>query len=1216
MIEPKHLPDDPALQQLARALWRDGSVRGAAVFVGAGLSKNARLLTDDTPEPPLWWELLERMIERLYRQDRSVAPSNPLRVAEEYRSHLGQAGLDEFIRTSCPDRSWSPGPLHADLLELPWMDVLTTNWDTLLERASENTIEYSYEIVRTEADLTYARSPRIVKLHGSIGDPGPLIFAEEDYRTYPTKYAAFVNLARQVFVENDLCLVGFSGDDPNFLQWAGWVRDHLGGNARRIYLVGNLSLGPASRNYLEAHNVSPIDLAPLVEHLAHRDQHAAAIRIFLDEMRKAKPTPPNEWKRTRADAFPLHAVNADAYMRVGKEDALAADFLVKTIPLLAAERKNYPGWLVCPRQHRSSLLSVQDGSRLLRKPVLDLLSPKLRAEAVFEILWRRTTGLLPLDAQLIEAMTEILETGPPEADSSHRLEFAMALMRHARLSCNDDALNRWAAVIEAEAQPDAACREDAQYQLCLRARDRMDFQGITAALARLNSEHPIWMLRRAALYTEIGQYSKATKLIKDAAADLERHHRLDRNSLSIKSRLAWANWISRASAAGNFAMRAALPRPREFKDLDIDPLGEIEYIESAAREIEKRRRENEAAIQPTFDAGQFREGSKTIRFGGGDLGLELLYEFDQLTELVGLPIRINHVNICADAAMAAVNVAHQRTVEWYVWLLRALHAHLDHPFKRYFGRIAIAQLEPDVVTELIAIVETAITMWTTRFRDLRGPAVKDDRGRALDMLRLLLVAFSRLTVRMSEEQATRTFNLAIGLAKDPLIRHPWLLEALGELAKYAANSVSISRQGALALAVIEFPLASEKAVGDRFWPRIVSEIWESTPNRDFGDTRWDSSIRQLIAAAEGGQPTREEAALRLAYLAVRNALKPEEAGAFGRALWSEVEEESNALPVNTGLLTSAFAQLPAPEGIDAKARVRARLFERDLRQVMMLQGRFDSRDVSHKYDQLRSLVSINHVGLTLSSDVAARMFDEILDWEPQSLDRRDPFAASIVENFNDSVRGYVGELLAIVVVPSMSTEDRSEQRVRALLAFAARTRSWRSLGALPNFVESAPMATTDILSAIRAGLTSSESKHVGSAALAITRWATLVRDGVLHEFPRPFVEQLIVIIESRQEAGLQPLLSAALSLLKEELLSTEDLSRLMNALAKIRLEFRYEGVDFDSMRAVLVSLVRAECVKLAKALKDRIEDDGTLHAWIDDAANDPLPEVRFSIGNA
>jgi hypothetical protein len=264
------LPDYPALQQLARALWRNGSVRGASILVGAGLSKNAERPGADSPEPPLWWELLKEMVERLYPHDKDAAPSNPLRIAEEYRTYFGQAGLDDFLRTRFPDRSWTPGPLHRDLLQLPWADVLTTNWDTLLERAAENSVDYSYEVVRTEADLTYAKSPRIVKLHGTIGDPGPLIFAEEDYRTYPAKYAAFVNFARQVFIENELCLVGFSGDDPNFLQWAGWVRDHLGGSARRIYLVGNLRLERATRRYLEAHNIAPIDLAPLVNGLPRK----------------------------------------------------------------------------------------------------------------------------------------------------------------------------------------------------------------------------------------------------------------------------------------------------------------------------------------------------------------------------------------------------------------------------------------------------------------------------------------------------------------------------------------------------------------------------------------------------------------------------------------------------------------------------------------------------------------------------------------------------------------------------------------------------------------------------------------------------------------------------------------------------------------------------------------------------------------------------------
>ena len=58
----------------------------------------------------------------------------------------------------------------------------------------------------------------------------------------------------------------------------------------------------------------------------------------------------------------------------------------------------------------------------------------------------------------------------------------------------------------------------------------------------------------------------------------------------------------------------------------------------------------------------------------------------------------------------------------------------------------------------------------------------------------------------------------------------------------------------------------------------------------------------------------------------------------------------------------------------------------------------------------------------------------------------------------------------------------------------------------------------------------------------------------------------------------------------------------MQAISRIRRELRYEDVEFDTMEAVSISLVRAECVKLAVALKDRIaDDDGTIEAWINEA---------------
>jgi len=65
---------------------------------------------------------------------------------------------------------------------------------------------------------------------------------------------------------------------------------------------------------------------------------------------------------------------------------------------------------------------------------------------------------------------------------------------------------------------------------------------------------------------------------------------------------------------------------------------------------------------------------------------------------------------------------------------------------------------------------------------------------------------------------------------------------------------------------------------------------------------------------------------------------------------------------------------------------------------------------------------------------------------------------------------------------------------------------------------------------------------------------------------------------------------------RDNFLIDEDLDRLKRALARIRDEFRYESVD---VRAVSISLIRVECVKLAAKLKMRSEDDGQNASGVD-----------------
>lgn len=219
-----------------------------------------------------------------------------LRIASEYEAAFGTQKLEQLIRDRTPDECYIPGDLHKRLMELPWVDVFTTNYDTLLERTSVT--GRAYQTIVKPDQLTTALSPRLVKLHGSFPSDSPFIITEEHFRTYPAKFAPFVNTVRQSLLENVFVLVGFSGEDPNFLEWTGWIRDELETRHASIYLVGILNLSPSSRRLLQARGITPIDLTPLFSaDGAYDSLHLRAMEWFLASLKAGRPRSSGEWPR-------------------------------------------------------------------------------------------------------------------------------------------------------------------------------------------------------------------------------------------------------------------------------------------------------------------------------------------------------------------------------------------------------------------------------------------------------------------------------------------------------------------------------------------------------------------------------------------------------------------------------------------------------------------------------------------------------------------------------------------------------------------------------------------------------------------------------------------------------------------------------------------------------------------------------------------------------
>jgi hypothetical protein len=122
------------LDEIAERLWSGH----AAVMVGAGLSRNARKVVTAAPSFPTWTELADHFFAKLNNRlpDKDTPHYlSPLKLADEIQAAFGRPALDQLLREHIPDKGYEPSDLHVRLLELPWVDVFTVNYDTLIERA-------------------------------------------------------------------------------------------------------------------------------------------------------------------------------------------------------------------------------------------------------------------------------------------------------------------------------------------------------------------------------------------------------------------------------------------------------------------------------------------------------------------------------------------------------------------------------------------------------------------------------------------------------------------------------------------------------------------------------------------------------------------------------------------------------------------------------------------------------------------------------------------------------------------------------------------------------------------------------------------------------------------------------------------------------------------------------------------------------------------------
>ena len=604
-------PDETNLRHVASALWKNPDGLGqASVIVGAGFSKNALTKSGSSyahSSFPSWAELTDAMVEELYshesvneRNNRknniSGAVSSALRIAEEYEAARGRGQLDSLLKRAIPDLDFDYGPLHSALCELPWVDILTTNYDTLLERAANEQLERRYQVVMSQQDIPTTQQPRIIKLHGSFPDSKqPNIITEEDFRTYENKFPAMVNLAQQCLIEKTCCLIGFSGDDPNFLRWSGWVRDVLGSSHMEpVYLVGLNNHSPSQKSLLDRRHIRTIDLSPLFpskDWPNPAQRHQAATTWFIEALKSLKPAETFEWPKDTIRRFTnlkiidknpelphdnniqfkeefdhphlmrlentaleskisegIESKSGDEIiLQIKKENKNSElDFKIDNIvEIWKNNRALYPGWLVLPwSNHQTLIEKTISWGDIIPERALVQDNQQRALKWLLELTWRLEKALSPWSSAMIECIERIIERNDlgPDPEKPQTV-LAFQLLRAFR---EDGRENKFLALRERLLALSTTSHERRDFIYHQTVLLHLENWRIRDALKELlewdtKASDSLWKAKRAAL---IGEF-RPDLAREDALTALRSlQSKPDLSDLYARSREAYVLWLS------------------------------------------------------------------------------------------------------------------------------------------------------------------------------------------------------------------------------------------------------------------------------------------------------------------------------------------------------------------------------------------------------------------------------------------------------------------------------------------------------------------------------------------------------------------------------------------------------------------------------------------------------------------------------------------------
>lgn len=1232
-----NIPDQSHINHIRELLWNTNS-GGASVMIGAGFSRNALPTSASAKDFPLWSQVARNLCSKLYppseknRLEQALSEatgtSGFLRLAQEYEIAFGRGSLHSFINDSVPDTDYQPSELHYQLLELPWKEVLTTNWDTLLERTQLEIPERSYSIVRTVDELANTPSPRIIKLHGTVPAHIPFIFTEEDYRTYPKKFAPFVNTVQQIMMETAVLLLGFSGDDPNFLQWSGWVKDNLGASAPKIYLAGWLNLSPHRRRMLENNNVVPIDISkhPKANDWPEHLRHQYATEWIIKTLQCGQSYNYKDWPSIRNYSSPeiedyLKPIEPNPQLipltisRVGRTDPIPTETLKELLTVLEHNRKIYPNWLIYPLDKQYDLdLILNEWANVITEN-LNSFSSIDQLRFLNEIIWLYQKKLIPIPSEIEDIWNKIAD----KFDFNNKtidsicyssewsnlekiyIENTIYSLTNKRLNLDEEAFHYGLNQVKKFKSHSIEINNLITYEECQWYLLNLDFEKLQNLLEEWNvsTSDPIWMFRKASLLLELNLEDEAHHLMTQGFTIIKKNPD-NFNDFSNSSREGWA-LLSIEALQENRKKNQQIKIKKfnfqeRFKQLELLNCNTSSQLHNLIERVNQRKDKQESNQNPCFDL--YRRRGETVSFNNNKYyAITHAYQCLLLCETAGLPLSVEGYSVGGPLIRALIDNYDLIDIKITSRIVvRLKPTDDDKLINNIYSRVSIASLDEVDFEKLLNQINGLLTYCLAQYR-------QKPNSFWISYIRSCLELISRLIIRLNnEEKLELHLKQAIDFFKDSSLRSAfWLQKPLSNYLKRCWEVCNTNIKSIYILKILQLPINCLLNHREDYLIQIERFLNKTEVdrlcNRNIeNESEWNIIINLILSGLKSSKRPRWDACLRL--ILVYNFINKEDLEVIRESLWKNNDESENDFPTDTQLYD--FAYLTSFKDLNLKSK--------DIFIKKYLVPSNDFKILTRSIFEISQALKV----LLLSDKQIDILFENIKNWS-NSIPIDSLEFDGFPHHFNDAPSDIIETFSSInTIALNINIPEYLAEILFVKMKFLIQYNiySYYLVGTL---VKVLPDKNYDINTYLRKGIISDIPENARNAMYGLFLWIQQALSNKMQNPPFPsddLIREIGLAIATRRKNTLIQALLAATIIFKAR---DSQISSIISSLILEGLEYLILEQDYKSSHDDIedVPIIRLNCVKLAYQMSiNGFEDKPIIKQWLEEREKDPLPEIR------